>query len=1151
MLQPFILIGVGGSGGKTLRAIRHQLQQLLDMRGWDGPFPDAWQFLHIDTPVVQDGNEFPAPALPIGNYLSLTTLASEYKNVSDFLEKKVSAENRIGMMRQIPSIRDGAGVPINKGAGQYRAIGRAVALTKLSEIGNAVRSASDKLKTSGLVQLPRLSEIFNSVNAGGSNPTPVVIFVSSMAGGSGAGQFTDVVEAAKAAVSDNAMNDSYGIFFAPDVFKNVPMTGGVPANSLATISELVNSYWNESPTKSIIDLYNKSGLQVAVEEGSRIGPKFPMIAGASNASTVFKGQEDVYLAIATTIAGWMTDGGFSKQLSQYFEANYSQGSDRMQVAMNTNTVADDSNAPVLNAIGFGRLTLGNEKFAEYSAERFAKSMIDIFLDAHMPKAAEGPVKSSDFYAKAAVTNIGDAFIQEMQLSEETTSNNQIVDALHDTESRTSRVRLATRGIFDAAGATGAPTGKALSAQEWQSRITTQFTKALNGVMGEDRSECQGILEKWIPQIQQHALATTIRYMSTYGIPVTTLLLRDVKRSLDNAAREMKDESNTFTKDIDHFPTGLAGAFAKSAQSVGDIKPGSSVFSDAEKVVQFTLRWTLERAQRDVLEKLIAEFSKDFIERLALQVEALGETVRTLSTSQYKSDGWRKNDVQSWPGVDDSKVLPKYNAASNERLLTPLAEFPKKFEGLVMTTAESESYLAGMGKVLSEMLSNGRINRNMSAEETGVLTLRDAWQPRNQFSEGLASTPRPPVFDGIADPDEFVAVAKKWMLQPGKPFGTELNSTLAEFLDPSLPMNVLQTRQSKFVGEIVEAFKASLPLVKIDNTLAGKIHGKNSTYNTHVMTSAIPLAKSHPSYESIIAALVNQYGLSITSPATQNAQTPQEAVAKMFNPEMPGVDKIDFFSLSGFVMLPIVMDSIMEPIWQAWNTIADDPPARNAFWTNKRARLLPEAIPFDRKAYQATIRGWYIALALQMIVVDESDETRGVKISLKKTDGKVLPFPHPLLYIEPETNSVKVKQIDHLAAVVQSSIIAMALCNQSKNLDPYAAYEELIRLGSEVRAPSSTIAQAVIPDGASDEDKSNNISAMVNFFDKTREVFTSEMDELVKQNESPYSLPLVWELRDDVIAQLSSLKVDMESYRSMKHAEVQPPLLNKGKSEGSA
>lgn len=61
MLRPFLIVGVGGSGGKTVRAIRQALRFRLEQEGWNKGIPQGWQFLHIDSPTAQDGIEFPAP----------------------------------------------------------------------------------------------------------------------------------------------------------------------------------------------------------------------------------------------------------------------------------------------------------------------------------------------------------------------------------------------------------------------------------------------------------------------------------------------------------------------------------------------------------------------------------------------------------------------------------------------------------------------------------------------------------------------------------------------------------------------------------------------------------------------------------------------------------------------------------------------------------------------------------------------------------------------------------------------------------------------------------------------------------------------------------------------------------------------------------
>src|SRR5215218_8510367 len=119
MLQPFLFVGVGGSGGKTLRVLREELQHQLVGARWERPFPVAWQFVQIDVPYRPDGDEADLPPqLPAECYLGLAGRNIDYQVLDRSLLQSAGndpklAESLVGWRPNPEHVR----VNIMKGAG--------------------------------------------------------------------------------------------------------------------------------------------------------------------------------------------------------------------------------------------------------------------------------------------------------------------------------------------------------------------------------------------------------------------------------------------------------------------------------------------------------------------------------------------------------------------------------------------------------------------------------------------------------------------------------------------------------------------------------------------------------------------------------------------------------------------------------------------------------------------------------------------------------------------------------------------------------------------------------------------------------------------------------------------------------------------------
>ena len=92
MIRPLLIIGVGGAGGKTIRAMKQELNRILESSGYTEGLPDAWQFLHIDT--TRDGTDFPAPMLPADEFHCVVPSGASYADILGSITARCSHEEQ-------------------------------------------------------------------------------------------------------------------------------------------------------------------------------------------------------------------------------------------------------------------------------------------------------------------------------------------------------------------------------------------------------------------------------------------------------------------------------------------------------------------------------------------------------------------------------------------------------------------------------------------------------------------------------------------------------------------------------------------------------------------------------------------------------------------------------------------------------------------------------------------------------------------------------------------------------------------------------------------------------------------------------------------------------------------------------------------------
>src|SRR5215208_1732947 len=148
-MRRFLVVGCGGSGGATLAFIMDQLRSELHAAGID-KLLGGWQFVQIDVPSAPETGPEGLANVPAqgGTYIGCGPQGSSYAILDGALSQRLAAESALDTIATwAPRHPQEVSIPISAGAGQYRAIGRMITLSKTTEIHNRVQAADPGLRT--------------------------------------------------------------------------------------------------------------------------------------------------------------------------------------------------------------------------------------------------------------------------------------------------------------------------------------------------------------------------------------------------------------------------------------------------------------------------------------------------------------------------------------------------------------------------------------------------------------------------------------------------------------------------------------------------------------------------------------------------------------------------------------------------------------------------------------------------------------------------------------------------------------------------------------------------------------------------------------------------------------------------------------------
>ena len=316
MLQPLLFIGLGGAGGKTLRAIKQQLHSELTAHGHSQGLPSAWQFLHVDTPTVQNGESFPAPMLPAQEYYSVVPYGITLQDIIGRVESRAPQLETQKMLAGWST--ESSPIPINRGAGQIRAIGRLALVSDLENTFATIQRAISRMLSPDAFS--ELQAVSSTLGFKLEESTPQVFIVTSLGGGSGSGMFLDVAELVKRATPAEWGSQTISLLYSSEIFRSLMRMGkSIPMNSLGAMNELIASEGTGLSASTNL-LYSKFGISPSRDDRENTyGGRSNILVGPRSGE-----MDEIIFDFGTTFAKAIAQGKVSEFLVNLISLHNSQ-----------------------------------------------------------------------------------------------------------------------------------------------------------------------------------------------------------------------------------------------------------------------------------------------------------------------------------------------------------------------------------------------------------------------------------------------------------------------------------------------------------------------------------------------------------------------------------------------------------------------------------------------------------------------------------------------------------------------------------------------------------------------------------------------------------------------------------------------------------
>ena len=1007
MLRKFLIIGLGGSGGLTLRYLKQHLEERFEEIGWDEGMPEGWQFLHIDTPAQQENPALPgSPALlDPDEYLPLASQGIDFEAIIDSLEAK--GQDFSGWLVD-PRYMN---IPIAMGAGQYRAVGRIIGLYYTDHIKRRLGGKQKALNSAGTAaQLNRLAARFSGDRLAAEAPPPVAIVISSLAGGTGAGILIDVCDILRAD-GDKWLDESIGILYSADVFAELSRaaSAGIQPNTAAAVAELLHGYFGD-------------GAFIPPGGGAvqqRSGPAFPYLVGHANTKGVsFGDQVAVYRFMARCLSAVMTDRHIQNDFTVYMTANWRSSAGKFPGNTNSWMLPSPKRyRGALQALGFAEVDLGVGRLRTYAEQRITRDAVEWVLDGHMKLAEEWPD-----YERATVEEVVEGladqaftrFLNDCGLNERGREHNQILDAIavSDEELRAectrvaNEVRDAGQEYFGAKARVG----------EWVDFIVDEIHSRRAGVLKYLEDRLRDACLKWVQDAPDRILDVVGETLAEQGAQVALKLLARTDAEMDHVTGELRAERQEELTLAEYLKSDVSDAIGVSRGSLA--AESDSIDRALQAAIQTGIVHRYNAEHREMGALLANDLRLGMLDPLTRTLRNAVDELR-LAVEAGKGEA-ASTSIEDWPRHDplsDQLVPDALKPGKSVMLVIDTKEFPELFDDL---TARS----TGRDEKIDARRSIRRIVISGEADRLAMgrwIDTDSRWTAREWLT--VDAPPNNASFTVGISRDDLLGRSRAWLNTDGSAWRTFLSQGLRGYLSDQLPPAERVPRERRFLGALGATFEAAEPLASIDPKMLKKVH-QRSALDFRPYTSPIPVA-GLPVEKAVRDFLVGRF---------KGVQDNYQEVVDRALDQSERETRVAVYASLGGALHPMVFESLNKPIAVAWEKASTNNFLTN-FWEARRSRLLWMGAPMPRPALHAMVRGWFIGRLLNLIEIQKDGA------NFMTSSG---PFRFKTM-LQVRGNHAH----DFLATLLESLPLAVPVAVNKRQPEVYLRpYTQLIEWGSE-------------------------------------------------------------------------------------------------------